>query len=181
MGLPEASDEDIRQSVGPAFGDVARLITGSDDPNVLCRFQRLTFRFVAEYIGLYVRPDPAVQKALDALCRCAKLAVCSNSDSAYLNPMLEALELWWYFQLVWAKRPAFSKAEAIPVILSKLNARSGVFVGDRAEDVFAARQAGIPVVGIRSPDFPGVTDGADMIVDNRRQMLRAIRTLLNGR
>ena len=69
-------------------------------------------------------------------------------------------------------------AEAISVLAARLAAGRIVFVGDRLEDVSAARQAGVKVVGMRNAAYPWETDEADAVATEPAGMLIAIRALL---
>ncbi len=178
MGLSEATGEKIAMSVGMTFQNVARLMTESEKPEIHAQFEELTFLYVPSYIEAHVRPDPVVHGMLAALGKQARLAVCSNAAASYLNPMLGALGLTPFFDTIWAYHNNYRKATAIPEVLRLLGSERGVFVGDRLEDVLAAREAGIPVVGIRNAAYPAETDGADITVENHVQMQAAIETLL---
>ena len=178
MGLPPADRDMLDQSVGLTFRDIARLMTRSDSDESLARFQALTFQFVPRYIETHVRPEPQVGALLDALKPQASLAICSNAAPEYLLPMTRALEIDRRFDLIWPHREGMDKAAAIPRIMAQLAAERAVFVGDRLEDVTAARAAGIPVVGVRNAAYPRETDGADIAVQTNQEMQRAIETLL---
>ena len=101
-----------------------------------------------------------------------------NASPRYLYPMLDALELTDYFEEIWAHHEGISKAEAIPLLACRLGAGPVVFVGDRLEDVSAARQAGVQVVGMRNAAYPRETDEADAVATEPAGMLIAIRALL---
>lgn len=178
MGLPPATGEMIDQSIGLTFRDIARLMTRQEDENVLQRFQRFTFQYVPQYIHAHVRPDETLTELLNALKPLALLSICSNAAPDYLLPMAQALGIQDRFDLIWPHHPGISKAEAIPLIMNRLEAERAVFVGDRLEDVSAARQAGIPVVGVRNAAYPKETDTADVAVKTYEEMRRGIETLL---
>lgn len=178
MGLPPPTEEMIHQSVGLTFPQIARLMTGREDAASLGRFEEETFLAVPRYIDRFVRPQPEVKDMLAALSGEAALAVCSNASPRYLYPMLDALELTGYFAEIWAHHEGITKAEAISVLAARLAAGRIVFVGDRLEDVSAARQAGVKVVGMRNAAYPWETDGADAVATDPAGMLKAIRALL---
>jgi len=91
---------------------------------------------------------------------------------------MEKLELGSCFDEIWTYHQGISKAQAIPRVMKLLGVQSAVFVGDRAEDVSSAHEAGIPVVGIRNDMFPYEVDGADRIVRDHEEMTKAIEELL---
>ena len=178
MGLPPADQERIDQSVGLTFRDIARLMTRSESPETLARFERLTFQYVPRYIEGHVRPEKWTAELLDGLKAQASLAICSNAAPDYLLPMTQALDIAGRFDLIWPYHEGIDKAGAIPRIMEKLGAERAVFVGDRREDVTAARAAGVPVVGVRNAVYPRETDGADVAVETEQEMRRAIEALL---
>lgn len=178
LSLPPFTQEMIDRTIGMTFRDIARLMTRSEDEELLKRFETETFRAAPEYIAGYVKPDPAVHQMLEVLRTKAHLAICSNATEKYLYPMVEALELRSRLDHVWAHHTGITKAQAIPKLMAMFDVQRAVFVGDRAEDVHSAREAGIPVVGIRNKAYPWETDDADIAVMNHEEMTKAILTLL---
>lgn len=178
MGKPLPTREMLERSVGMTFPDIARLMLGGGDPGETALFTQLVSQRVPDYIRQFVRPDPAVKDMLAALRPQARLAVCSNGTRSYLSLMLDALELTPLLDAVWPWQEGYTKAAAIPELRRRLEAQRVVFVGDRLEDVLCAREAGVPVVGIRNAAFPQEVNGADAVVETPSQMLRAVRRLL---
>lgn len=178
MGLAPATPDMIDQTIGMTFRDIACLMTRSRDEAQLRRFEEATFRAVPAYIRSHVREDAGVLAMLDALRPHARLAICSNAASSYLNPMTEALSLRSRMDAIWFHHPGVTKAQAIPILMAQLGAESAVFVGDRTEDIVSAREAGIPVVGIRNRAYPWEADAADAVVTNHAEMTKAILELL---
>lgn len=178
LSLPPFTQEMIDRTIGMTFRDIARLMTRSEEEAMLQRFETETFRAAPEYIARYVKPDPGAHRMLETLHEKAYLAICSNATEKYLYPMVEALELRSRLDDVWAHHPGVTKAQAIPKLMEHFGVQRAVFVGDRAEDVHAAREAGIPVVGIRNKAYPWETDEADIAVKNHEEMTKAILTLL---
>jgi HAD superfamily hydrolase (TIGR01509 family) len=179
MRLPPVTQDMIDQSIGLTFRQISILMTRTEDEEVLAHFKTETFRALPEYVERYIRPDPDVHAMLAELKKHARLAICSNAAPEYLLPMLEALKLFPFFDEIWYHTPGRTKAIAIPLLMKELQAECAIFVGDRLEDVLSAREAGIPVVGIRNRAYPEETDTADAVVINHSQMLEAILRLLN--
>lgn len=179
MGLPPATQEMIDQSIGLTFHQIAFLMTRSEEPSILEQFAKETFTAVPNYIHEYIRPNAEVHAMLAELRQHAKLAVCSNAAPDYILPMLDALDLVKFFDEIWYHQPGRTKGKAIPMLMETLQVSEAVFVGDRLEDVESARQAGIPVVGIRNRAYPEEVNTADETVVNHEQMREAILRLLN--
>ena len=178
MGLQPATQEMINQTVGMKPREIAQLMTRSDDRDVQDAFTAAETELTIEYIARFVGRGESAKKMLNALRPLAKLAICSNATQIYMDHMMQRLELGSCFDTIWTYHQGVSKAMAIPKVMEILGVQSAVFVGDRAEDVSSAREAGIPVVGIRNSMFPHEVDGADVIVHDHEEMTKAIQTLL---
>lgn len=174
MGLEPATQEMINQTVGMKPREIAQLMTRSDDEAVQDAFTRAETDLTVEYITRFVKRSESAKKMLDTLKPLAKLAICSNATQIYMDKMMDKLELRSCFDTIWTYHQGISKGMAIPKVMEILGVQSAIFVGDRAEDVSSARQAGIPVVGIRNSMFPHEVDGADVIVHDHEEMTKAI-------
>ena len=181
MGLPPATPEMIFESSGRTFRQISILMTRTEEQPVLDLFKEETFRALPNYIAEYIRPNAEVHAMLQELQKHAKLAICSNAAPDYILPMLDALKLVSFFDEIWYHTPGRTKTKAVPLLMETLNVPKAIFVGDRLEDVEAAKQAGIPSVGIRNPAYPHETDTADETVVNHAQMQEAILKLLNNK
>ena len=179
MDLPPATPEMIHESSGRTFRQISILMTRTEEQAVLDLFKAETFKALPNYIDEFIRPDPEVHAMLQELRKHAKLAICSNAAPEYILPMLDALKLVSFFDEIWYHTPGRTKAKAVPLLMDTLKVSRAIFVGDRLEDVEAARLAGIPSVGIRNPAYPHETDEADETVMNHQQMQEAILQLLN--
>jgi len=178
MGLQPATQEMINQTVGMKPREIAQLMTRSDDRTVQDAFTAAETELTVAYIARHVHRSESALKMLNTLKPHAKLAICSNATAIYMEKMMEKLELGSCFDEIWTYHQGISKAQAIPRVMKLLGVQSAVFVGDRAEDVSSAHEAGIPVVGIRNDMFPYEVDGADRIVRDHEEMTKAIEELL---
>ncbi len=90
-----------------------------------------------------------VGEALAALrSRVEQMAICSNGPKEYVLTVLAATGIAGCFDAVrWRKPQDDSKAEMVGELLAALPARPAVMVGDRKEDVEAARANGIAALG----------------------------------
>ena len=179
MGLPPATPEMIHESSGRTFRQISILMTRTEEQAVLDLFKEETFKALPSYVAQFIQPNPEVHAMLQELSKHAKLAICSNAAPEYILPMLDALKLVSFFDEIWYHTPGRTKAKAVPLLMETLGVSRAIFVGDRLEDVEAARLAGIPSVGIRNPAYPHETDAADEPVLNHAQMQEAILKLLN--
>lgn len=180
MGRPQPTQAQLDKTVGMSLDGLTQLILGSDDRALMDEFQRLVFEWMPEYVRLYIQPSQEVQQMLRELHAEASLAICSNAAPIYLLPMLTAVGIKDSFDYIWHYREGYTKATAIPELMRILNADRAVFVGDRLEDVEAARKAGIPVAGIRNAAFPWEVDVADNVAENHTELKRNIQALLQN-
>jgi phosphoglycolate phosphatase len=150
---------------------------------------RLFARFIdyyAAHIADRSRPFPALEAALDSLAADgARLAVCTNKLERLSVRLLDALGLAHRFHAV-CGQDTFGVQKPNPEFLRATIRRAGgdaawaVMVGDSANDIDAARAAGVPVVAV---DF-GYTEtpvsrlNPDRIISGFSALPAAVRDLL---
>jgi phosphoglycolate phosphatase len=153
-------------------------------------------RLFAAYIPLYEapiaaesRPFPGAVAALDRFAAAGwRLAVCTNKLEGLSRRLLDELDLSPRFA-------AICGGDTFPVrkpdaghLLGTI-ARAGgdpartVMVGDSATDVNAARNAGVPVVGVTFgyTDTPVAHLSPDAVIDHFDDLWAAVATLAPGR
>ena len=147
----------------------------------------LTRRFLGFYEGHttdLTRPYPGVPEALERLRSAGvRMAICTNEPERPTRELLRDLRLAHYFQTVFGgdtmegvKKP---DPRLIHAVLDALGARpaEAVMVGDNANDVAAARAAGIPVI-LRAGGYtrvPAKALDADRVIIDFRELPGAIR------
>jgi phosphoglycolate phosphatase len=150
---------------------------------------RLFARFI-DYYSAHIadrsRPFPALEAALDSLAADgARLAVCTNKLERLSVRLLDALGLAHRFHAV-CGQDTFGVQKPNPEILRATIRRAGgsaeraVMVGDSANDIDAARAAGVPIIAV---DF-GYTETPvsrlepDRIISGFSELPAAVRDLL---
>jgi phosphoglycolate phosphatase len=147
----------------------------------------LTRRFLDFYEGHttdLTRPYPGVLEALERLHFAGvRMAICTNKPERPTRELLRDLDLSPYFQAVFGgdtvtgiKKP---DPQLIHAVLDALGARpvEAVMVGDAANDIAAARAAGIPVI-LRAGGYtrvPAKELDADRIITDFLELPEAIR------
>ena len=131
--------------------------------------------YYRRHIAVRSRPYPGVERALERLReRDARLAVVTNKRTDLSEPLLAALDLNRYFDVVVcgdtaaAPKPAADPALFACSALSLAPAES-LFVGDSETDVSCARAAGCPVVVVRdgyNHGVPAAELGADAVIES---------------
>jgi phosphoglycolate phosphatase len=176
-GRRPATLEEVAAMIGdgaPKLVERAMNATGAADaPDDL---PTLTGRFLGFYEGHttdLTRPYPGVREALERLRSAGvRMGICTNKPERPTRELLRDLRLLPYFQAVFGgdtvagvKKP---DPRLIEAVLDALGARpaEAVMVGDAANDVAAARAAGIPVI-LRAGGYapvPANELGADRII-----------------
>jgi len=171
MGRAPLAEEAVRRMVGDG---VPKLIEralaasgGSPPPEALAAI-------VARYLPIYesmmtarTRPYPGVPETLGALKAAGwRLAVCTNKPEGPTRGILDALGLAPLFEAV-AGGDSFAVRKPDPGhvfgLLAAMAARpeDAVMLGDGANDVKAARAAGLPVIAVASGYGPVPVEALD--------------------
>ena len=148
-----------------------------------------------DYLETYERriadlshPFPGMVEALDALeAEGARFAVCTNKRSNLAKKLLDALGLSARFLAI-AGPDTYGAAKPdrlfVDSLMRDVAARPGrtVFVGDSRIDVEAARNAGLPVVGVTFgyTEIPMTELSPDVLVDHFDELPAAIRQVLRA-
>ncbi|HEX6979968.1 MAG TPA: phosphoglycolate phosphatase [Alphaproteobacteria bacterium] len=172
-GRPQLDLKDIRKMVGDG---AARLIergfgaTGG----LPAPLPDLTKRFIEIYatrVAELTRPFPGVIETLTRLRDAGvRLGVCTNKPTGLSRELLDALELSPFFDcLVGGDVPARKPdPRHIRMVMDQLGAEPAatLMVGDSANDVLAARGAGIKVVVVPFgyTSIPPADLGADLVL-----------------
>ena len=178
LGRPPLTKAQAAQIVGLTLPDICARLLGGGSDDVVNLFATRVLSFVPEYILAHVKPNRELSSLLFRLSGQAKLAVVSNADARYLEPMLQALKIRSRIDLVWPHRPGYSKAAAIPEVIKALGTGEAIMVGDRAEDVEAGKANGLRTVGILNPIFRDEVAGADRIAVGHRQLGHILQAML---
>jgi phosphoglycolate phosphatase len=173
-GRPALAAAGIRTMIGDGAAKLVErgfAATGGwpDDPAVLVR------RFLAIYeagIAYRSRPFPGVVAVLERLTSAdLRLGVCTNKPAAATEELLVALDLRRYFAAVSAGDGPARKPDPRHLLsaVARLGAttQTAIMVGDSANDVAAARAAGMAVivVGFGYTATPARELGADAVID----------------
>lgn len=127
------------------------------------------------HISEFSTPYPDVVESLDGLkSRGAQLAVVTNKLTRLSEPLLDALDLSrWFDLIVCGDTTAMPKPAADPALhacdVLGVPASEVLFVGDSDTDVNCARAAGCPVVVVRdgyNHGIPAAELGADAVIES---------------
>lgn len=184
LGLAPLADSRVRGFIGDGSA-MLMARTAQDDPHAQvddsplqiaarAHFNQHYARVVAEH----TRPYPGAVEGLQALAALGlPLACVTNKPIAFTTPLLAALDLERYFELVLggdslaAKKPdplpLAHVAQALAVAPAQL-----LMVGDSKNDVLAARAHGSPVLAVSYGYTASASAlGADAVIDRIDQMV----------
>mgnify|MGYP001595481459 CR=1 FL=1 len=118
--------------------------------------------YYRDHIAVYSRPFDGVTELLESLkARNKKLAIATNKPSYFTVPLIETLQLTYYFDVIHSgdtvtqKKPDPEMAESIITIMNEKK-QDVLFVGDSETDFKTAVNAGIDIAlftkGFEYPD-----------------------------
>jgi phosphoglycolate phosphatase len=163
LGLAEPDEPHLRSFIGKPVADFRAWIY-ADFPG---RAAELIAAIDRHELALIPqgRLYPGVREGLAALRAAAgHMAICTNGSQDYVERVVEAHDLGRFFDLVRFRQPADDgKPGMIRDLLSRLDSRPALVIGDRYHDIEAARQNGIRSIaalyGYGSPEELQHADG----------------------
>ncbi|GGN92269.1 HAD family hydrolase [Saccharibacillus kuerlensis] len=164
----QPSKENIYATFG-MIGDEAWKTVAPDMPEEKHDFYKQRHSdLLSEQMGKASFALPGIPKMLQELCQTYELATASNCGEKYLGSVLaqDGLGDCITYKLCAGTITASRKSEVLNELKRQGEGKRIVMVGDRKSDVEAAKEAGIPVIGVRS-EFaePGELDEADAVID----------------
>ncbi len=188
LGREPAGEAKVRQWVGNgAQVLVKRALTGELHPSEEALepelFQAAYDVFLAAYAqsnGRYAKLYPGVEALLAHLHQASvPMAVITNKPMAFTTPLLKAMQIDQYFDLVLGgdSLPA-KKPDPLPLLTvceaSGCLPEQALMVGDSRHDVAAARAAGCPVVAVSygyNHGEPIESCSPDRVVDSFEELI----------
>jgi phosphoglycolate phosphatase-like HAD superfamily hydrolase len=185
-GLTPPDDAEICSFIGRTSAEYnawLRTLCPPDDARQILRTAaERELKLISERGRLY----PGVPEALAELrANAAKLAVCSNGSGRYVETVLAAHGIDGFFDVVRSRRPDdTSKSQMAGELLGLLRngpRQPGVVIGDRHDDVEAARANGLLAVGCAyGYGAGGELDAADAVAAGPAEIPGLVRSLLEG-
>lgn len=172
---------------------LARGLSARDRRVADARFETLHRKFLDYYedhICAHSEPFPGMHGALDRLSATGhRLAVCTNKNERLARKLLTALRMSDRFgSIVGGDTLDVQKPDPQPLIaaIDRAGGNGGpaILVGDSATDLFTARNAGVPIVGVTFgySDTPMAELGPDRLIEHYDGLVAAVEEILgNGR
>ncbi len=195
----------IGQTVAPVATERARDVVGAGARAMIQRglalggrtvpqdvLDKLFVDFLSHYaqnLAVKTKLFPGVVESLDRLAAAGHgLAVCTNKVEAHSVILLEALGIANRFAAIAGRDTfAFCKPDGRHIAATVTQAggdpTNAIMVGDSRADVDAARDAGIPVIGVTFgyTDIPVASLGPDRVIDHFDQLEAAVASLAPAR
>ncbi|HJV06130.1 MAG TPA: phosphoglycolate phosphatase [Chromobacteriaceae bacterium] len=181
LDLPALSQQRLQEHVGDGIASlVHRAITDERDGQAEASLWERGYTFFVQHyhahLAEHTRAYPGVDDGL-SLLRVLKLplAVITNKSVRLAVPLLEQLGLREQFSIILGgdSLPE-KKPSALPLLhtCENFGIKPGelLMVGDSANDIKAARQAGSPVIAVNYGYAPAETLGADQIIGNLAEL-----------
>jgi phosphoglycolate phosphatase len=176
-GLHAPAEEEVRRFVGRPpreFHDwLAAVCPPGIGNEVAEAVDRGELELLAEAGGLY----PGVEGALAALrAATCRMAICTNGPPAYVDAVMDGFGLRRFFDLVRRiESPDDEKAGMVADVLARIRARPAIMIGDRPDDVAAARTNGLPAVAVTyGVGAPEELEDADALAGSPAEMAAAV-------
>ena len=159
MGLPIASDDAVRRTIGLSLPDILPALAGDAYAKYVDEFTRLFFQRADETmvaLAEFYAEVPQTVKALRGLG--IQLAIVSQKTRRYIQPILEKEGLLEPFEVIVGGGDAAYKPS--PEGLRLAVAQTGsvpencLYVGDSVTDAETARRAGIAFIAVLSGVTP---------------------------
>jgi phosphoglycolate phosphatase len=186
-GLPEQAEGTLYGFIGPPLAlAFAELTKQPSDSAVVVSCVRTYRERYAEASLRETAVVPGITDALSQLADTHRLAVATSKPVVFAEPLLVALGLRNFFDVVAAPKlsaPSEHKSTTIGLALSALSPIRAVMVGDRSFDIIGAHQHGLPAIGVTwgiGGTDELASEGAEAIVRDPKELPAAARRLVAG-
>ena len=159
MGLPIASNDAVRRTIGLSLPDILIALAGDTYTKSIDEFTRLFFQRADETmvaLAEFYAGVPQTVKALRGLG--IQLAIVSQKTRRYIQPILEKENLLEPFEVIVGGGDAAYKPDPEGLLLAVAQTGSVpancLYVGDSVTDAETARRAGITFVAVLSGVTP---------------------------
>lgn len=159
MGLPIASDDAVRRTIGLSLPDILPALAGDAHTRCVDEFTRLFYQRADETMVALAEFYTGVPQTVKALQKLGiRLAIVSQKRRRYIQPILEKENLLEPFDAIVGGGDAAYKPDPEGLLLAVAQTGSTpancCYVGDSVTDAETARRAGIAFVAVLSGVTP---------------------------
>jgi phosphoglycolate phosphatase len=180
-GLDVPSPAEVCAFIGKPDADLHAWIRSRFPAGVIEDVIRSIDRDEMEGIATTGELYPGVEETLEMLSRrVAHMAICSNGPRHYVERVLSVQGIADRFEMVRSRLPSDEgKAEMVRDVVDRFGAPHSVVVGDRREDVDAARKnEAKSIAATYGYGAPEELAGADVFAGSPREIVGLVRDLL---
>ncbi len=182
LGIPVPSDREIDELIGkptPFYTEFLRTRGGELAREVERRVPARELGLVRTQGRLFPHARETLEELRASGCRTALL---TNAGPDYLGVIMGTFRLEPHFDEISAfKRGEVSKTERLRTVVKDLGGGPAVMVGDRRFDFDAAREVGVPSVGVRHGYGHEELALADVVIDDLWELVELRRAALAAR
>jgi phosphoglycolate phosphatase len=186
-GFPERAGAALHGFIGPPLAVAfAELTMQAPDSALVASCVRSYRERYADASLRQTAVIPGITDSLSELTRRQCLAVATSKPLAFAEPLLAALGLRDFFDLVAAPEPSAyteDKSATIGAALTALAPKRAVMIGDRSFDVVGAHECGLPAIGVTwgiGSAGELTRAGADAIINQPAELSAAARSLMSA-
>ena len=159
MGLPTASDDAVRRTIGLSLPDILTALAGNAYAKYVDEFTRLFLQRADETMVALAEFYEEVPQTVKALGRLGiQLAIVSQKTRRYIQPILEKENLLEAFEAIVGGGDAAYKPDPeglrLAVAQTRSTPESCLYVGDSVTDAETARRADITFIAVLSGVTP---------------------------
>jgi len=159
MGLPIASDDAVRRTIGLSLPNILTALAGDAYTKYVDEFTRLFFQRADETMVALAEFYPGVPQTVKALRGLGiQLAIVSQKTRRYIQPILEKENLLESFEVIVGGGDAAYKPDPEGLLLAVAQTGSipahCLYVGDSVTDAETARRADIAFIAVLSGVTP---------------------------
>ena len=159
MGLPIASDDAVRRTIGLSLPDILTALAGDAYAKCVDEFTRLFLQRADETMVALAKFYMGIPETIKALRRLdIQLAIVSQKTRRYIQPILEKENLLEAFEVIVGGGDAPYKPDPEGLLLAitqtESNPENCLYVGDSVTDAETARRAGIAFIAVLSGVTP---------------------------
>jgi len=168
-GLSEPSQSDICAYFGKPHADFhnwLKTISPPDESSGIIR--EIDHREIANITTHGILYDDVLEVLDQLLSRGMELALCTNGEEVYVTAVVDGHGLRSRFHRIrYRKSPADSKTTMVKELIEDINFRYGFMIGDRIDDMVAAKHNGLFAIGAAYGfGSPAELIGADRVLED---------------
>ncbi len=176
--ITDISDDEIRDQFGEVTDMIVRNLVPDRDEEF---YEDLKEEIKYQEERLIPKKGELYEGIKDMLSSLSEngydLSICSNGRKEYIELVLETTDIKKHFSNIRGNEPGKSKADQLKDLLKCLEGTDSIMIGDRYHDIEAAKEAGIPSIGVAYGFGRKEVESADFIADEPLEVFNIIQKI----